>query len=111
MKKCPHCGEPLEKSEEWDYDLRTIYRNGKSTVLNFQEADLFNLLYENRGKLVSHEEILGALYGCRDVNAIDSLHVVVSKIRRKIRDNLGGGVTITNIPRWHSRGGYWLEWH
>jgi DNA-binding response OmpR family regulator len=65
-----------------DRDTKIINVLGKNVLLSEREFNLFILLYENKGKSFSKEELLERIwYGNAELSAVTSL---VLRLRRKI---------------------------
>lgn len=82
---------PLPAEEERaTYKNRVISHNGKSVRLTAREDELFRLMYEHRGQVVSRERIAASIWGSdTSTNVTD---VYMSYLRRKLVTVLGNGV-------------------
>lgn len=80
-------------TEEGDcvvYENRTVSFRGRTVKLTVREDELFRLMYEHRGKVVSRERIAAAVWGSdTSTNVTD---VYMSYLRRKLTTVLGDGV-------------------
>jgi len=72
------------------YENRTVSFRGRTVKLTSREDELFRLMYEHRGKVVSRERIAAAVWGSgTSTNVTD---VYMSYLRRKLVTVLGDGV-------------------
>ena len=72
------------------YENRTVSFRGRTVKLTAREDELFRLMYEHRGKVVSRERIAAAVWGSdTSTNVTD---VYMSYLRRKLVTVLGDGV-------------------
>ncbi len=72
------------------YENRTVTYRGRTAKLTAREDELFRLLYENCGKVVSRELIDAAVWGSStSTNVTD---VYISYLRRKLTPVFGDGV-------------------
>lgn len=80
-----------------DLDRRQALVNGDPVELTPTEYNLLSELMVNRGKVLTHEQLLRAVWGPEYVDSVDYLRVYVSHLRRKLgegnRDEL-----ITTVP-------------
>jgi len=75
---------------EYDRSGRTVSFRGRTVKLTAREDELFRLMYEHRGKVVSRERITAAVWGSgTSTNVTD---VYMSYLRRKLVSVLGDGV-------------------
>ena len=75
---------------EYDRGGRTVSFRGRTVKLTAREDELFRLMYEHRGKVVSRERITAAVWGSgTSTNVTD---VYMSYLRRKLVSVLGDGV-------------------
>lgn len=81
-----------EEDERVEYDRRgrTVSFRGRTVKLTAREDELFRLMYEHRGKVVSRERIAASVWGSgTSTNVTD---VYMSYLRRKLVSVLGDGV-------------------
>lgn len=72
------------------YENRTVSFRGRTVKLTAREDELFRLMYEHRGKVVSRERIASSVWGSgTSTNVTD---VYMSYLRRKLVTVLGDGV-------------------
>ena len=67
-----------------DNDLRKVSVNGKIVKLTPTEYDIFLYLVKNVGKIVTHRELLRAVWGDQYGDEREYLRVFISQIRKKI---------------------------
>ncbi len=81
---------PAKKEEGVVYENRTVSFRGRTAKLTAREDELFRLLYEHRGRVVSRERIAAAVWGSdTSTNVTD---VYMSYLRKKLTAVLGDGV-------------------
>ncbi len=81
-----------EEDERVEYERsgRTVSFRGRTVKLTAREDELFRLMYEHRGKVVSRERITASVWGSgTSTNVTD---VYMSYLRRKLVSVLGDGV-------------------
>ena len=81
-----------DKDERVEYDRRsrTVSFRGRTVRLTAREDELFRLMYEHRGRVVSRERIAASVWGSgTSTNVTD---VYMSYLRRKLVSVLGDGV-------------------
>ncbi len=72
------------------YENRTVSFRGRSVKLTAREDELFRLMYEHRGKVVSRERIAASVWGSgTSTNVTD---VYMSYLRKKLVTVFGDGV-------------------
>jgi len=79
----------------FDYNNRLIIQNKKKTELTKREAELLKLLFINRNKIISRDEILLELWGNDNYFNGRSLDVFISRIRKFFKDD--NTISVTNI--------------
>ena len=87
-------GYPAPAKEEEDggvtYENRTVSFRGRTAKLTAREDELFRLMYEHRGKVVSRERIAASVWGSgTSMNVTD---VYMSYLRKKLVVVFGDGV-------------------
>lgn len=68
-----------------DFPNRTFSNNGQLTKLSKKEASLLRLFFENKGKLLSREQILKEVWHSFDYYTSKSMDVYMTKIRKILR--------------------------
>jgi two-component system, OmpR family, KDP operon response regulator KdpE len=64
-----------------------VEKNGQSLKLTPKEFDLLFLLVRNAGRVLTHRQILGAVWGPAHNEDVQYLRVLVGQLRQKIEDN------------------------
>ena len=75
----------------YDREKRAVLRGAHRLDLPRRELALFELLLENRGRLIEKDRIADALYGTGTPVETNAIELLISRLRRKID---GAGVTI-----------------
>ncbi len=75
----------------YDRDQRTVILADTSLDLPRRELALFELLLDNRGRLIEKDRIADALYGIGSAVEANAVELLISRLRRKID---GTGVVI-----------------
>lgn len=70
-----------------DFDARTISREGESVHLTPKELDLLRYLTQRANQVLSHRELLQAVWGPDYGDQVDYLRVFVKNLRKKIEAN------------------------
>jgi two-component system, OmpR family, KDP operon response regulator KdpE len=80
--------EPLPKIEtpelKVDLDKRMVNVFGKKVQLSLKEFDLLRLLVIQRGKVLTHERVLQAVWGPDHAAESKNLRVLINQLRKKI---------------------------
>jgi two-component system KDP operon response regulator KdpE len=69
---------------EIDFDARQVLSRGESVRLTPKEFDLLRFLAVHANKVVTHRELLQAVWGPDYGDEVDHLRVVVNQLRKKI---------------------------
>ncbi|MBN1648535.1 MAG: response regulator transcription factor [Spirochaetales bacterium] len=91
-------------------DLRVVpaelraYRGGKITELTRRELSILFLLYTNRGKVVSKEELFDRAWGMNYMPSSRTLDQTIAQLRKKIETNSTKPVLIRTV---HNAGYRW----
>lgn len=80
-----------------DLDRRQAQVNGNPVELTPTEYNLLSELMANCGKVMTHEQLLRAVWGPEYIDSVDYLRVYVSHLRRKLGDGSGDNL-ITTVP-------------
>lgn len=75
----------------YDREQRIVLCDGRNLDLPRRELALFELLLENRGRLIEKDRIADALYGTGASVEANAIELLVSRLRRKLD---GSGVVI-----------------
>ena len=79
-----HIRRGTAKSFQIDRDNRLVSLNGSSILLTHKEFDLFLLLYENAGTVVSAERIMQRLRGMPLSPEDNTVQVYIRRLRKKL---------------------------
>lgn len=72
---------------EFDYTNLTLKTNGVEKSLTQKEAEVLQLLYQHRNRVLKREEILKHVWGDDDYFMGRSMDVFISKLRKYLRDD------------------------
>jgi two-component system, OmpR family, KDP operon response regulator KdpE len=81
-----------------DFDARTVSREGQSVHLTPKELDLLRYLTQRANQVLSHRELLQAVWGPDYGDQVDYLRVFVKNLRKKIEANPERPHYITTEP-------------
>jgi two-component system KDP operon response regulator KdpE len=70
-----------------DYPGRRVWVDGEEVKLTRKEFDLLRLLTRDAGKVLTHEHLLGEVWGKAYVKETQYLRVHLGRLRQKLRDN------------------------
>ena len=70
-----------------DLDSRRVSRFGQHINLAPLEYSLLKLLTRNEGRVMTHEQILGQVWGQEYLNDMDYLKVYIRRLRKKLGDD------------------------
>jgi two-component system KDP operon response regulator KdpE len=70
-----------------DFDARTVSRQGESVHLTPKELDLLRYMTQRANQVLSHRELLQAVWGPDYGDQVDYLRVFVKNLRKKIEAN------------------------
>lgn len=98
LRLAAETGSPKLKGGDIEVDLisREVSRAGKRIHLSTTEFELLTYLLEHRGKVLSREEILRAVWGYEHDPNTNVLEVYIGYLRRKLRQG-GGEAPIATI--------------
>lgn len=91
-----------------DLNLQAVYRGGRPVRLTPTEFRLLACLVKERGKVLTHEELLRRVWGEGYVDAVPTLSLYIRYLREKIEDDPGCPQYIRNkwgVGYWFSRPG------
>jgi two-component system KDP operon response regulator KdpE len=83
---------------EVDFDSRQISSGGRRVRLTPKEFDVLRYLVSHANKVVSHRELLQAVWGPDSGDQVDYLHVFVNHLRKKIEKTPSAPVYILTEP-------------
>ena len=83
--------EPVIRADGLDVDLsrRTVVHDGAEVHLTPTEFDLLRLLARNRGRLMTHRELLVSVWGAGYADDTQVLRAHIANLRRKIEPASG----------------------
>lgn len=92
LRRSPAKSEDVpEKTEDGDFSIdvaaRRIFVRKNEIHLTPKEFDLLVYLFQNRGKVVAHRQILAAVWGGNFTEQPEYLRVFVGQLRKKIEEN------------------------
>jgi two-component system KDP operon response regulator KdpE len=76
---------------EIDLSKRTVRRDGEEIHLTKTEFDLLRLLARNRGRLMTHRDLLVSVWGAGYADDTQVLRAHIANLRRKIEPSRGAG--------------------
>ena len=113
LKRSNQLPESLATKELLNYkevtllpEVYSVKINSKVTKLTPIEYDIFNLLFQNHGSMVSAAKILKDIWGYEPDDAVETIRVHIRHLRTKIAKNSEAGV---NYIQTIYGGGYKLE--
>ena len=81
-----------------DFDTRRVVAKGKQLRLTPKEFELLRYLVSHANKVVSHRELLQAVWGPDYGDQVDYLRVFVNQLRKKIEPNPSSPVYLLTEP-------------
>ncbi len=81
-----------------DVQKRSVVRNGEAFHLTPKEYDLLLLLIRNHGRVMTHRQLLSAVWGPAHVGDVQYLRVAIGQLRAKIEHEPGSLRRILNEP-------------
>jgi len=93
-RAAPGSDEPVVRADglEVDFAARTVRRDGESIHLTPIEFDLLRALVRNRGRLMTHRQLLIEVWGPEYVDDVQPLRTHIARLRAKIEGE-GDGTT------------------
>jgi two-component system, OmpR family, KDP operon response regulator KdpE len=80
----PATGQLMLGAVEIDFDTRQVKNRGRRMHLTPREFELLRYLIIHANRVLSHRELLQAVWGPDYGNEVDALRVVVNQLRKKI---------------------------
>lgn len=82
-------GEPVVRAGALEIDLlkRRVSRSGEEVRLSRTEYELLARLAEAQGRVVTHRQLLTAVWGPAHVDDVEYLRVFVGQLRQKLEDD------------------------
>jgi two-component system KDP operon response regulator KdpE len=92
--------DPVVVAGDLTIDLvkRLVTRSGQAIRLSPKEYDLLAQLVEGDGKVVTHRQLLTAVWGPAHVEDVQYLRVVVAQLRQKIEPDAAAPMLIVTEP-------------
>jgi two-component system, OmpR family, KDP operon response regulator KdpE len=88
LRHAAHAAEPVQRVEidgvVMDFDKRLVTRDGAPIKLTPKEYDLLAVLFRNAGRVVTHRQILAAVWGPAHAEDTQYLRVFIGQLRAKI---------------------------
>jgi two-component system, OmpR family, KDP operon response regulator KdpE len=81
-----------------DMEKRLVTLNGEQVRLTPKEYDLLSILAQNAGMVVTHQQILSAVWGPDQVDETQYLRVFIGQLRAKIETDPGVPSIIRTEP-------------
>jgi two-component system KDP operon response regulator KdpE len=88
LRHAAHAAQPVQRVEidgvVMDFDKRLVTRDGVPIKLTPKEYDLLAVLFRNAGRVVTHRQILAAVWGPAHAEDTQYLRVFIGQLRAKI---------------------------
>jgi len=81
-----------------DIAAHSVTRDGVRLHLTPKEFDLLTLLVQNAGRVLTHRQILSAIWGPAHVGDMQYLRVLVGQLRQKLGEDPSGPLLILTEP-------------
>ena len=81
-----------------DVEAHTVTVAGQPLKVTPKEFELLSILVRNAGRVVTHRQILTAVWGPAHVEDLQYLRVFVAQLRQKLRSIPGGGELVKTEP-------------
>ena len=93
-------GQPTMRSGEVEIDLvhRLVSRAGAPVRLSPKEYDLLAILAQGAGKVLTHRQLLTAVWGPAHEHDVQYLRVFVGQLRQKLEDDVNVPAVILTEP-------------
>jgi two-component system KDP operon response regulator KdpE len=102
LRRTPWTHGPIGRmafgSVEVDFDTREVTSRGRRLRLTPKEFELFRYLAAHANKVVSHRELLQAVWGPDYGDQVDYLRVFVNQLRKKIEKTPSNPVYLLTEP-------------
>ncbi len=83
---------------EFDLSAHKILVSGKEIHLTPKEFDLLLYLFQNAGKVITHQKLLGAIWGGNFTESPEYLRVFIGQLRKKIEPQPDKPKYILTVP-------------
>ena len=88
LRHAAHEAQPVQRVEidgvAMDFDKRLVTRDGVAVKLTPKEYDLLAILFRNAGRVLTHRQILSAVWGPAHNEDTQYLRVFIGQLRAKI---------------------------
>jgi two-component system KDP operon response regulator KdpE len=88
LRHAANASQPVQRVEIdgviMDFDKRLVTRDGALIKLTPKEYDLLAVLFRNAGRVVTHRQILAAVWGPAHAEDTQYLRVFIGQVRAKI---------------------------
>ena len=81
-----------------DFERRTVTRDGVAIKLTPKEYDLLKILFRNAGRVLTHRQILSAVWGPAHTDDTQYLRVFIGQLRAKIEREPTSPMVIRTEP-------------
>ena len=80
-----------------DTNTSTLYKKGKALDLSVAEFEIFKLLYDHKNQILSRMDIANAISSHRFESGVESINVLLGRLRKKLDDEGKNGSYIKTI--------------
>ena len=93
-------GEPVVRAGQVEIDLvrRVVRKSGEPVRLSPREYDLLAALVEARGRVVTHRQLLTAVWGPANADDVQYLRVFIGHLRQKLEADPATPVHLATEP-------------
>ena len=102
LRHAARAAEPVQRVEidgvVMDFDRRLVTRDGTPIKLTPKEYDLLAVLFHNAGRVVTHRQILAAVWGPAHREDTQYLRVFIGQLRAKIERDPTSPVIVKTEP-------------
>jgi DNA-binding response OmpR family regulator len=97
MKRCQKQSVVTVGNVEFNFDTKTVKKEGKEVKLGIKAMELFELFYQNNNAIVSKDMIIDRLWSTAEDYSDGSLRVYVNHIKKLFDDDTFKITSIKNI--------------
>ena len=102
LRHAAQSAQPVQRVEVagvvMDFDKRLVTRDGAPIKLTPKEYDLLAVLFRNAGRVVTHRQILAAVWGPAHREDTQYLRVFIGQLRAKIERDLTSPAIVQTEP-------------
>ncbi len=93
-------GQPVMRAADVEVDLinRLVSKAGEPVRLSPKEYDLLAMLAQGAGKVMTHKQLLTAVWGPAHAHDVQYLRVFVGQLRQKLEDDANTPRIVTTEP-------------